>query len=309
MTSSILDTSPNKDFLAKLAGLDGPGGNDRVKHIVQRVVSDIFKTIEDFDVTPAEFWAAMSYLTEVGQRNEYGLVAAGLGIEHFFDLRIDAQERAAGLEGGTPRTIEGPLYLADAPLSKGEARLDDGTEQGEALFMEGQVRDAAGQPIAGAVVDVWHANTLGGYSFFDPSQQPWNLRRRIETDAEGRYRFRTIMPSGYGCPPDGPTQKLLDQLGRHGKRPAHVHFFVSAPGYRQLTTQINIAGDAYLYNDFAFATRDELIPAVSRHEDAADPKAHGINAPYSEITFDFTLNREVADLPDTVVIREHAKAA
>lgn len=307
--TEILNNSPTKDLLTKLAGLDNPAGDERVKRITQRVVSDIFRTIEEFDVTPAEFWAAMSYLTELGQRNEYGLVAAGLGIEHFFDLRIDAQEREAGLEGGTPRTIEGPLYLSDAPLSQGEARLDDGTEQGEVLFMEGQVRDAGGQPIPGAVVDVWHANTRGGYSFFDPSQQPWNLRRRIETDAEGRYRFRSILPSGYGCPPDGPTQKLLDQLGRHGRRPAHVHFFVSAPGYRRLTTQVNIAGDEYLHDDFAFATRDELIPAVSRHADAADPKARGLNAPYSEITFDFVLNREVATLPDTVVERAHAKAA
>ena len=309
MTESVLNTSPTKNLLDKLAGLDGAGGDDRLKRIVQRVVSDAFKTIEDFDVTPAEFWTVMSYLTELGQRNETGLLAPGLGFEHFFDLRIDAQERAAGLEGGTPRTIEGPLYLADAPLSKAEARLDDGTEQGEVLFMEGQVRDTDGHPVGGAVVDVWHANTRGGYSFFDPSQQPWNLRRRIETDAEGRYRFRTILPAGYGCPPDGPTQKLLTLLGRHGQRPAHVHFFVSAPGYRQLTTQINIAGDKYLYDDFAFATREELIPAVTRQADAADPKAQGLNAPYSEIRFDFTLNREVANLPDTVVVREHAKAA
>lgn len=306
--TEILNTSPTKDLLAKLSGLDNTAGNDRVKRIVQRVVSDIFKTIEDFDATPAEFWTAMSYLTELGQRNEYGLVAAGLGIEHFFDLRLDAEERAAGLQG-TPRTIEGPLYLAGAPLSKGEARLDDGSEQGEVLFMEGQVRDADGTPIAGAIVDVWHANTLGGYSFFDPSQKPWNLRRRIETDAGGRYRFRTLLPSGYGCPPDGPTQKLLDQLGRHGRRPAHVHFFISAPGYRRLTTQINIAGDEYLYDDFAFATRDELIPAVHRHADPTDLKTHGLNAPYSEIRFDFTLNRDVTSLPDTVVLRDHAQAA
>ncbi len=310
----ILKTSPTKDLLTKLSGLDTDKGNPRVKQIVQRVVSDMFETIEDFDVTPAEFWAAMSYLTELGQRNEYGLVAAGLGVEHFLDLRFDEKERQAGLQGGTPRTIEGPLYLADAPLSKGEARLDDGSEQGEVLFMDGQVRDADGKPIPGAIVDVWHANTRGGYSFFDPSQKPWNLRRRIETDGEGRYRFRSILPSGYGCPPDGPTQHLLDQLGRHGRRPAHVHFFVSAPGYRQLTTQINIAGDEYLYDDFAFATRDELIPAVRRQDGGADAKAaspgkEGLNAPYSEITFDFTLNKEVAELPDTVVVREHAKAA
>ena len=307
--TDILQNSPTKDLLDKLAGLDNSTGDERLKRIVQRVVSDAFRTIEEFDVTPEEFWAAMGYLTEVGKSNEIGLLAPGLGFEHFFDLLIDRKEQEAGLHGGTPRTIEGPLYLADAPMSKAEARLDDGTEQGEVLFMEGQVRDTDGHPVPGAIVDVWHANTLGGYSFFDPNQKPWNLRRRIEADGEGRYRFRSILPAGYGCPPDGPTQKLLDQLGRHGQRPAHVHFFVSAPGYRQLTTQINIAGDKFLHDDFAFATRDELIPAIRRQEGAADPKAAGLNAPYSEITFDFTLNREVADLPGTVVVREHAKAA
>ena len=309
MSESLLKTSPTKDLLTKLSGLDQPGGNERTKRIVQRVVSDLFKTIEEFDVTPDEFWTAMSYLTEMGQSNEYGLLAAGLGVEHFLDLRFDEKERQAGLEGGTPRTIEGPLYLADAPLFKREARLDQDPESGEVLIMHGQVRDTEGKPVAGAIVDVWHANTKGGYSFFDPSQSPFNLRRRIETDADGRYRFRSILPSGYGCPPNGPTQKLLNQLGRHGRRPAHIHFFVSAPGYRKLTTQINIAGDEYLYDDFAFATRDELIPGVKRNEDPAAARERGLDGPFTEIAFDFALNPETDKVAGTVVLREHAKAA
>ena len=51
-----------------------------------------------------------------------------------------------------------------------------------------------------------------------------------------------------------PTQQLLDQLGRHGQRPAHIHFFISAPDHRHLTTQINLDGDQYLHDDFAYAT-------------------------------------------------------
>jgi catechol 1,2-dioxygenase len=222
---------------------------------------------------------------------------------------MDEAEKKAGVEGGTPRTIEGPLYVAGAPLSKNEARLDDGSETGEVLFMDGQVRDMHGKPVAHAIVDVWHANTLGGYSFFDPSQPKFNLRRRIETDAEGRYKFRSLLPSGYACPPDGQTQKLLDQLGRHGHRPAHIHFFVTAPGYRKLTTQINIDGDAYLHDDFAFATRDGLIPAVRHQTDPAAIHAAGLNAPFAEITFDFTMHRESATAPNTVVTRAHAEAA
>jgi catechol 1,2-dioxygenase len=307
--SDLLETSEVQNLLAKVSGLGNDSGDDRVKRIVHRVVADLFKTIEEFDVQPNEFWAAMGYLTALGQANEVGLLVPGLGLETFLDLRTDAAERKAGIVGGTPRTIEGPLYIAGAPLSKGEARLDDGSEAGEVLFMNGQVRDVNGGPVAGAVVDVWHANPLGGYSFFDPSQPKYNLRRRIETDAEGRYRFRTVLPAGYACPPEGPTQQLLDRLGRHGRRPAHIHFFVAAPGYRQLTTQINIDGDEYLYDDFAFATRDGLIPEVRRCADPAQVRARGLDAPFAEISFDFVLHPERADAPNTVVTRARAAAA
>ena len=97
------------------------------------------------------------------------------------------------------------------------------------------------------------------------------------------------MPCGYGCPPDGPTQKLLTQLGRHGNRPAHVHFFVSAPGYKHLTTQINLNGDAYLWDDFAFATREELIADPVKVTDDSLSQARKINQPHTEVSFDFTL--------------------
>jgi len=309
MSEPLSNTHTVKDLLAKVSGLTNDAGNARLKNIVHRVVSDLFRTIEDFDVQPNEFWSAVSYITALGQANEAGLLVPGLGFETFLDLRMDEAERQAGIEGGTPRTIEGPLYVAGAPLFQGDARLDDGSEQGEVLFMDGQVRDVDGKPVAGAIVDVWHANTLGGYSFFDPSQPKFNLRRRIETDAEGRYRFRSLLPSGYACPPDGQTLTLLNQLGRHGNRPAHVHFFVSAPNYRKLTTQINIDGDAYLHDDFAFATRDGLIPEVRRSTDPEAIHARGLNGPFAEITFDFVLHPERAAAPNTVVTRAHAEAA
>ena len=211
IAESLIDT-PVRRLLDKVAGSDSHAGDERLRKIVHRVASDICRIVEEFDVTPTEFWSAVSYLTRLGQANEVGLLVPGLGIEHFLDLMTDEKERRAGLQGRTPRTIEGPLYIADAPLSNGEARLDQDPEQGEVLFMEGQVKGADGKPIAGAIVDVWHANAKGGYSHFDPSQSAYNLRRRIATDAEGRYRFRSILPAGYGCPPDGPTQLLLTAL-------------------------------------------------------------------------------------------------
>jgi catechol 1,2-dioxygenase len=294
---------------ARAAGLDKPDGNPRLKQVVNRLLMDLMIAIDELDISMDEFWTGVAYLTQAGKQNEFGLIVPGVVLEHFLDLRLDEAERRAGLSGGTVRTIEGPLYIAGAPLSKGEARLDNGADDGEVLFVEGQVRDVLGKPIAGAVVDVWHANTMGNYSHFDPTQAAYNLRRRIETDKDGRYRFRSIMPSGYACPPGSQTEKLLQAMGRHGNRPAHVHFFVTAPGYRKLTTQINIDGDKYLHDDFAFGTRDDLIPQVQRVTEAAEVHKVGLNKPFARIRFDFVIIKKAANAPSTIVDREHAAAA
>ena len=309
MSTNLISIAVIKELAAKAAGLDNDQGNARLKQIVNRLLNDLMIAIDELDISMDEFWAGVGYIGEAAKANELGLIVPGVALEHFLDLRLDEAERRAGLSGGTIRTIEGPLYVAGAPLSKGEARLDDGTDDGEILFMEGQVFDTSGDPIPGATVDVWHANSLGFYSFFGPPQSPYNLRRRIETDRDGRYRFRSIMPSGYGCPPGSNTETLLAKMGRHGRRPAHIHFFVTAPGYRQLTTQINIDGDKYLHDDFAFGTRDDLIPPVERVTDAAKIHKAGLNKPFVRIGFDFRITHEVAGATATVVHREHAVAA
>ena len=283
--TSLTDSAEIQTFLDKVAGLD-QGDDTRMKRIVRKIVGDLFDTIDRFDVDEDEFWHALNALGRAAP--EYGLWAAGFGFEHFLDVRMDRRDAEAGI-AGTPRTIEGPLYVEGAPLSTGDARLDDGTDKGEVLVMHGRVLSDDGTPVNGAVVDVWHANTLGNYSHFDPSQTAFNFRRRIRTDDEGRYRFRSVMPSGYGVPPGSGIDHALTAIGRHGKRPAHVHFFVSAPGHRHLTTQINIAGDPLIYDDFAYATRDELIPHVERHDEPARIHAAGLNEPFAEIAFDFTL--------------------
>jgi catechol 1,2-dioxygenase len=157
------------------------------------------------------------------------------------------------------------------------------------MILTGQVIDENGQPLANAVVDIWHADTKGAYSYFDPSQSEYNLRRRIVTDNNGRYTARSIIPSGYGCPPEGSTQQLLNLLNRHGNRPAHIHYFVSKPGYKHLTTQINLAGDAYTYDDFAFATREELVVDAVRVEDPAKAEPFGLNGPFTRVEFNIQL--------------------
>ncbi|WP_397449979.1 catechol 1,2-dioxygenase [Pseudomonas sp. NA-150] len=289
MTVKISQTESVQQFLKEASGQLNDAGSPRVKTLIHRILKDTVKIIDDLNVTPEEFWKAVNYFNELGARQEAGLLVAGVGLEHYLDLVMDAEDEEAGKTGGTPRTIEGPLYVAGAPLSKNEARLDDGADAGTVLFMKGQVKDLDGKPVANAIVDVWHANTGGTYSYFDPAQSEFNLRRRIETDAEGNYRFRSIVPSGYGCPPDGPTQKLLDQLGRHGQRPAHIHFFISAPGHRHLTTQINLSGEQYLYDDFAYATRDELVAEIRFSEDQVVARSYGVEGRFAEIDFDFAV--------------------
>jgi catechol 1,2-dioxygenase len=303
-----MDKSAIDALLGKINDSAISAGNARAKAVVNRIVRDLFYTIDDLNVTPDEFWTALNYLAEAGRSGELGLLAAGLGFEHFLDLRLDEAEVKAGLAGGTPRTIEGPLYVAGAPETKGHARLDDGTGPGDILLMRGQVRGEDGQPLADALVEVWHANHLGNYSFFDKAQSPFNLRRSIRTDAEGNYSFRTVVPVGYSVPPAGKTQQLLDLLGRHGHRPAHIHFFVSAPGYRKLTTQINIDGDPYLWDDFAFATRDGLVPELKRAEGAVEA-LYGIDGSFALIDFDFSLSKVRENVPRTEVDRVRAEAA
>ena len=292
--------------LNRIEETTGQHANPRIAAIVHRMVRDLFYMIEDLDVQPEEFWSGLNFLAEAGRSGELGLIAPGLGFDHFLDLRMDEAEANAGIAGGTPRTIEGPLYVAGAPVAQGEARLDDGTDDGEVLLMEGQVRDASGKPLQNAVVEVWHANSLGNYSYFDPTQSAFNLRRSIVTDSEGRYRFRSIMPVGYSVPPDGTTNRLLKQLDRHGTRPAHIHFFVSAPGHRKLTTQINIDGDPYLWEDFAFATREGLVPPVTRIDDRTAMQAAGTDKPFAMIRFDFTLHAENTNAPQAEVARQRA---
>jgi len=85
------------------------------------------------------------------------------------------------------------------------------------------------KPVAGALLDIWHADVNGQY---DNHSKSYRLRGQVMTDAQGRYSFETIMPGRY---------KLGGSM-----RPAHVHFNVIAPGCKPLTTQLYFEGDPYL---------------------------------------------------------------
>ncbi|CAI9009537.1 MULTISPECIES: catechol 1,2-dioxygenase [Burkholderia] len=315
MSVKVFDTKEVQDLLkaASNAGANGTNGTQagdaRTQQIVHRLLGDLFKAIDDLDITPDEVWAGVNYLNKLGQDGEAALLAAGLGLEKYLDIRMDAEDEAIGLDGGTPRTIEGPLYVAGAPVREGVAKIDlDADEGAGPLVIHGTVTGLDGKPVAGALVECWHANSHGFYSHFDPTgkQSDFNLRGAVKTGADGKYEFRTLMPVGYGCPPQGATQQLLDRLGRHGNRPAHVHFFVTSDGHRKLTTQFNIDGDPLIWDDFAYATREELIPPVTTKTGGA---ALGLKADaYQDIEFNFVLTPRVEGKDNQIVERLRASA-
>lgn len=309
MSVKIFDSKDVQDFLRVVANLDGAGGNERAKLVVHRILSDLFKIIEDLDLSADEIWTGINYINKLGSENEAALLAAGVGLEHYIDMRLDAEDKALGISGGTPRTIEGPLYVAGAPVMEGKARLDKNPDPDTVpLRIHGTVTGPDGAPVAGALVEVWHSDSKGFYSHFDPTgrQSEFNLRGAIRTGADGKYDVLTKMPASYGCPPSGATQTLLNQLNRHGNRPAHVHYFVTTDKFRKLTTQFNIEGDPLIWDDFAFATREGLIPHVV---DKNDGRAVGFDEDaYRDIEFNIELTPLVNGKDNQLVERARAAA-
>lgn len=311
MTVKIFDRPDVQEFLKELSGMNNGDGNPRMKEITHRLMSDLFKAIDDLNITPDEYWLGVAWLNDLGAAGQAGLVSPGLGLDHFLDERLDAIDAELGIDNPTPRTIEGPLYVAGAPVGHGFARLDDGRDtNGQTLIIHGTVHGSDGKPVPDAKVEIWHCDTRGFYSHFDPTgqQSDFNMRRTIMTDENGRYKAQTILPSGYGVPPGSPTEKLLTALGRHGMRPAHIHYFVTAPDHRKLTTQINIEGDPLINDDFAYATREGLVPHIVEHSDEESIRANNLNGPFAEIQFDIHLTALV-DGVDNQVNEQRRRAA
>ena len=127
----------------------------------------------------------------------------------------------------------------------------------------GRVTGPDGEPIPGASVDVWQANDDGFYDVQQPGVQPeGNLRGLFTADGDGRFHFRSVVPRHYPIPDDGPVGELLAATGRHPYRPAHLHFIVSAPGYRPVTTHVFVAGSPYLDSDAVFGVKESLVREV-----------------------------------------------
>jgi len=271
MGTSFVETPEIQNLLDRVAGLDCDGGNARMKGIVRDLIQSCMTVIARYDVSEDEVWNAVNFLQGAAGAGELGLLMPGVGLEHFIDLYMDAKDAEAGKSGGTPRTIEGPLYVEGAPIVESGAYLTNDADDTDTLYMTGRIIGPDGEAVTDGLVHVWHADSHGFYSHFDPThaQTPFNNRRRLKIAADGTYAFSSKMPNGYSVPPGGASDTLMKALGRHGNRPAHVHFFIEAPGYRRLTTQINFGDDPFAADDFAFGTREGLLPVPNRQGDSA----------------------------------------
>lgn len=152
----------------------------------------------------------------------------------------------------TEDNILGPFHRRGAPF---RGKVTPPLEPGQPLVVRGRVWGAdSRRPLTGAVLDVWQANAQGRYDNDDSKNQPAaNLfvnRTRLLTDESGYYEYETIKPGRY-------------QIGEGIWRPAHIHYWVAATGYKALVTQMYFRGDPY--NDKDEFIKPSLIVDAAEH--------------------------------------------
>lgn len=252
-----------------------------------KLFDDLVDLLKDFiarhDLDYSEYNAAVTWLNELGQSGEVPL---------FTDVFLESTVNTVnfGHRPGTETAIQGPFYIEGAPLLEPPYELPCRDDQpGDVLFFSGTVTSADGRPIAGALLDLWQADGNGVYSNIDPSVPPFNMRGRFATDEQGGFEVRSVVPVSYEIPKAGPTGRLLEALGRHAHRPAHLHVTVTADGYEALTTQIYFEGDPWLDSDVAGAVKSSLVTRLVRYEDPGDYRERGLDGRYCTATFHFVL--------------------
>jgi protocatechuate 3,4-dioxygenase beta subunit len=236
----------------------------RLRLVFESLVRHLHAFADEVALTPAEWLAGVQFLTATGHkcdeyRQEFMLLSDTLGVTSLVD-EIAHRTKA----GATESSVLGPFYNENPPeIGQGESIAAPG--EGVPLDVRGRVRDRTGAGIGGAVVDVWGTDGEGLYDS-QHHDHPVDCRGRIRTAPDGSFTLRTVLPQSYSIPTDGPVGALLQQLRRHTFRPAHLHFRISAGGFRPLTTAIYAAGDPYLSSDAVFGVRSSLVETFRRDD-------------------------------------------
>ena len=261
-------------------------GDARFRQIMSSLVQHLHGFVRETELTEAEWFAAIRFLTATGQkcddkRQEYILLSDTLGVS----MLVDAiNHRKPG--GATETTVFGPFYLPGSAALPMWSDITNGCA-GEPCYLNGRVLDVQGRPIAGATLDIWQTDGEGWYDVQKPDAA--FARGKLTTDGEGRFGFRTVKPVSYPIPTDGPVGIMLRAMGRHPYRPAHVHAIVSAPGYQAVTTHVFVAGDPYLGSDAVFGVKDSLVTAFTAHPAGIAPDGEACAVPFHTANYDFRL--------------------
>jgi alcohol dehydrogenase class IV/protocatechuate 3,4-dioxygenase beta subunit len=260
---------------------------------VRALVTDLVRVLHDYtnrnDLTQGEWEYAIDFLTRTGQlcgpaRQEFVLLSDTLGVSSMVDLLSNSRTPDT-----TPSAVLGPFYLPGPPPEPLGADIAAGLP-GTPLWADVTIADIEGKPVPGAVVDVWQSNDDGFYDVQLPEQAGPVLRARFRSDADGRVCFWSILPSEYPIPDDGPVGQMLAATGRHQYRAPHLHFMISAPGYRRLVTQLFVAGGAYLDSDTVFGVKDDLI--VDFGPGAGTPPDGRAVDEWRQVTYTFRIAEE-----------------
>ncbi|MBT8769226.1 intradiol ring-cleavage dioxygenase [Metapseudomonas boanensis] len=261
----------------------------RLRQIIQSLVRHLHAFASEVELTEEEWLHGIRFLTDTGKmcdgvvRQEFILLSDVIGLS----MLVDAINHRAS-ENVTETTVFGPFYMTGMP-ERGHGE-NMALTPGQPALVQGRVLDAQGEPISGAVLDVWQTAENGMYSGQDPAQPLANLRGRYRTDDQGRFAIRTILPVSYPIPTDGPVGRLLQASNRHAWRPAHLHFMVMAERHRTLVTHLFNHDDPYLESDVVFGVKDSLKvvyePCQADHPLAA---RYDFTGSFSLASYDFVL--------------------
>jgi catechol 1,2-dioxygenase len=269
-----------------------------LREILVSLVGHLHAFARDVELTIPEWEKAIDFLTRTGQksddeRQEFILLSDVLGLSMLVET---ISNRKFGV--ATESTVLGPFHVVESPVRELGDNIDlVGT--GTPCVVTGQVVSVNGAPLPGATLDVWQANDQGFYDVQQPDVQPrTNGRGLFTADSSGGFWFRTIVPSYYPIPTDGPVGELLLATGRHAFRPAHIHFIVKAPGHRDLTTHIFVAGSEYIESDTVFAVKKSLVADFDEVTDPALAERWGVQVPFRHADFDIIMQPEATRMRD-----------
>lgn len=269
----------------------------RLREIMHSLVRHLHEFVREVRLTEAEFRQATEILNDIGRlktdtHNEMVLMAGSLGVSALVCLLNNGD----GGRSETSQNLLGPFWRMNAPHVPDGGSIVRSDTPGPALFVTARIVDRESKPVAGADVDVWHASPAGLYENQDPTQSDFNLRGKLVTDADGRFRFRTVRPAGYPIPTDGVVGRLLAAQGRHANRPAHIHVLAFKPGFKTLISQVYADDDPSLSNDPQFGVTRALSARFVRHE-APHPDESDAGTPWYSLEFTFTMEPGDSVLP------------